>query len=43
MRDVREDIDAFSKFTFESQFQKISSGGCISYVEIPNMRHNPKR
>lgn len=38
--DVREDIDAFSKFTFESQFQKISSGGCISYVEIPNMRHN---
>ena len=38
--DVREDIDAFSKFTFESQFQKISSGGAISYVEIPNMRHN---
>ena len=38
--DVREDIDAFAKFTFESQFQKISSGGCISYVEIPNMRHN---
>ena len=29
-----------SKFTFESQFQKISSGGAISYVEIPNMRHN---
>ena len=38
--DVREDIDAFSKFKFESQFQKISSGGAISYVEIPNMRHN---
>ncbi len=38
--DVREDIDAFSKFTFESQFQTISSGGAISYVEIPNMRHN---
>ncbi|WP_343209575.1 anaerobic ribonucleoside-triphosphate reductase [Anaerolentibacter hominis] len=38
--DVREKIDAFSKFTFESQFQKISSGGAISYVEIPNMRHN---
>ena len=38
--DVRENIDAFSKFTFESQFQKISSGGAISYVEIPNMRHN---
>ena len=38
--DVREPIDAFDKFTFESQFQKISTGGCISYVEIPNMRHN---
>lgn len=38
--DVREKIDAFSKFNFESQFQKISSGGAISYVEIPNMRHN---
>ncbi|MBE7053913.1 MAG: anaerobic ribonucleoside-triphosphate reductase [Ruminococcaceae bacterium] len=40
--DVREDIDAFEKFNFESQFQKISSGGAISYVEIPNMRHNLK-
>ncbi len=38
--DVREDIDAFSKFRFESQFQQISSGGAISYIEIPNMRHN---
>ncbi len=38
--DVREKIDAFSKFKFESQFQQISSGGAISYVEIPNMRHN---
>ena len=38
--DVRENIDAFAKFNFESQFQKISTGGCISYVEIPNMRHN---
>ncbi|MBR5535706.1 MAG: anaerobic ribonucleoside-triphosphate reductase [Clostridia bacterium] len=38
--DVREDIDAFTKFEFESQFQKISSGGAISYIEIPNMRHN---
>ena len=38
--DVREKIDAFSKFTFESQFQTISSGGAISYVEIPNMRNN---
>ena len=35
--DVREDIDAFSKFQFESQFQSISKGGCISYVEVPNM------
>ena len=39
--DVREPIDAFSKFKFESQFQPISSGGCISYVEIPNMKKNP--
>jgi len=38
--DVREDIDAFAKFNFESKFQTISTGGCISYVEIPNMRHN---
>ena len=38
--DVREDIDAFSKFEFESEFQKISSGGCISYIEIPNVGNN---
>ena len=38
--DVREKIDAFSKLQFESQFQTISSGGAISYVEIPNLRHN---
>ncbi len=38
--DVREKISAFDKFTFESQFQKISSGGAISYAEIPNLRHN---
>lgn len=38
--DVREEIDAFRKFEFESQFQTISSAGAISYVEIPNMRHN---
>lgn len=38
--DVREKIDAFEKFTFESQFQKISSGGAISYVEIPNISNN---
>ncbi len=40
--DVREHIDAFSKLKFESQFQPISSGGAISYVEIPNMRNNLK-
>lgn len=38
--DVRENIDAFSKLKFESQFQPISTGGCISYIEIPNMNHN---
>ena len=38
--DVRENIDAFAKFDFESQFQALSTGGCISYVEIPNMRNN---
>ena len=38
--DVRKKIDAFEKFEFESQFQKISSGGAISYVEIPNLRNN---
>ena len=40
--DVREEIDAFEKLTFESEFQKISSGGAISYIEIPNMKHNLK-
>ncbi len=40
--DVREEIDAFEKFRFESQFQVISSGGSISYVEIPNMLQNPE-
>ncbi len=40
--DVREKIDAFDKLAFESKFQKISNGGAISYVEIPNMRHNLK-
>ena len=38
--DVREKISAFDKFDFEAQFQMISSGGAISYVEIPNMQHN---
>lgn len=38
--DVRENIDVFSKFDFESEFQNLSSGGCISYAEIPNMNNN---
>ena len=38
--DVREEMDAFKKLSFESEFQEISSGGAISYVEIPNMSHN---
>ena len=37
---VREHIDAFSKVDIESEFQKISSGGCISYVEMPHMYDN---
>ena len=40
--DVREEIDAFEKLTFESEFQVISSGGSISYIEIPNIRNNLK-
>ena len=38
--DVREKIDAFKKLAFESEFQNISSGGAISYIEIPNMQKN---
>ncbi len=37
---VTEEIDAFAKLTFESQFQKLSPGGAISYVEVPNMQDN---
>lgn len=37
---VSEEIDAFSKLKFESQFHAISSGGCISYIEVPNMCNN---
>ena len=40
--DVREDIDAFKKLSFESEFQSISTGGAISYIEIPNMKNNLK-
>ena len=38
--DVREKIDAFTKLSFESEFQTISSGGAISYVEMPDMKKN---
>ena len=37
---VTEEIDAFTKLKFESQFQALSPGGAISYVEIPNMQSN---
>ena len=37
---VREQIDAFTKLKFESEFQKLSPGGAISYVEVPNMQDN---
>ena len=37
---VTEEIDAFSKLRFESEFQKLSPGGAISYVEVPNMQNN---
>ena len=37
---VREEIDAFTKLAFESEFQTLSPGGMISYVEVPNMQGN---
>ncbi len=37
---VREKIDAFTKLKFEADFQKLSPGGAISYVEVPNMQNN---
>lgn len=37
---VEEEIDAFKKLKFESDFQKLSPGGAISYVEVPNMQNN---
>ena len=37
---VSEEIDAFSKLKFESEFQKLSPGGAISYIEVPNMQNN---
>ena len=38
--DVREKIDAFEKLKFESKFQELSTGGAISYIEVPNMNKN---
>ena len=37
---VTEQIDAFTKLAFESEFQQLSPGGAISYVEVPNMQNN---
>jgi len=37
---VTEEIDAFSKLTFEAAFQKLSPGGAVSYVEVPDMQRN---
>ena len=40
MVNVREEINAFEKLKFESEFQALSPGGAISYVEVPNMQNN---
>lgn len=40
---VTEPIDAFSKLKLEAEFQQLSPGGAISYVEVPNMQHNIPR
>ena len=37
---MAEEIDAFTKLKFESEFQRLSPGGAISYVEVPNMQQN---
>ncbi len=37
---VTENIDAFEKLSFEAQFQELSPGGAVSYVEVPNMQNN---
>ena len=37
---VTEPIDAFTKLSFEAEFQQLSPGGAISYVEVPNMQNN---
>ncbi len=37
---VTEEMDAFHKLSFEAQFQKLSPGGAVSYVEVPDMQHN---
>ena len=40
--DVREHVDAFSKLAFETELQKLSTGGAISYIEVGNMQKNLK-
>ncbi len=37
---MTEEMSAFDKLKFESQFQELSPGGAISYVEVPNMQNN---
>lgn len=39
---VREEINAFDKLKFEGEFQQLSPGGCISYVEVPDLQDNPE-
>lgn len=39
---VREEIDPFEKLTIESEYQELSPGGAISYIETPDLTHNPK-
>ena len=40
MVDTREKINAFDKLKFEAPFQEISTGGCLSYIEMPSMQNN---
>lgn len=40
MINVKEEADAFYKLKYEAQFHNISLGGCISYIEVPNMTNN---
>ena len=40
--DVREEIDAFEKLKFESEFQNLSTGGAISYIKLSDINNNPE-